>query len=405
MADIGRALISKVVDYNDITTAMRAGIRASWFEDPDQRAIWKWMTEYYQRYSEVPTAVALKADFPNFKLSSAEEPYQYYIDKFRDMHTRAILMDTLIDAHEQIEKHEDTKAAQERLSKGLVRLGQEDSVLTDVNVVDAQQIEERFERYRERNRTAGELTGVPTGFPTFDLITGGYHPEQFILFGGAQKQGKSFMLMLSAIAAQQHGCKVLFLSFEMSEHEQMCRYDGMTCGVNSAHLLRSGYDNATLKKKMMLRKNLPEFIISSDVSAMTTVSALSAKIEEHQPDAVYVDGVYLMDNEVGAEPFSTQAYTSISRSLKRLTQRINVPLVGTTQALSSKMKNQEVTMHSLGWTSAWAQDADLIYGVEKVEKANMMIVRVAGGRNVPTAEVSISCNWEESCFQEVDTDE
>ena len=149
MADIGRALISKVVDYNDITTAMRAGIRASWFEDPDQRAIWKWMTEYYQRYSEVPTAVALKADFPNFKLSSAEEPYQYYIDKFRDMHTRAILMDTLIDAHEQIEKHEDTKAAQERLSKGLVRLGQEVSVLTDVNVVDAQQIEERFERYRE----------------------------------------------------------------------------------------------------------------------------------------------------------------------------------------------------------------------------------------------------------------
>ena len=409
MADIGRALLCKIVDDNDITSAMRAGVRVDWFEDLDHRAVFKWMLAYFERYSEVPTEVALKQEFPNFKMVNADEPYDYYIDQFTEIRKRAILIDIAIDVNEEIEKHGDTKAAQDRITSGLLQLSQETSTLTDVNIVQVENIKARYARYEERRKGVGELTGIPTGFATFDEITGGYRAQQFILFGGDKKAGKSFMLMKSAIAAQAHGYKVLFLSFEMSDEEQSCRYDAMTTGINSSHLVRGRLEDdhmARLKKGMSLRKNMEDFIISSDISAMTTVSALSAKIEEHQPDVAYVDGVYLMDNEIGADPLSQQAFTSISRSLKRLTQRIEIPLVGTTQALSSKMgKGGEVTMHSLGWTSAWAQDADLIYGVEKVPGANMLTVRIAGGRNVPNAEVSVSCNWEESCFEEVEMGE
>lgn len=406
MADVARALICKIVDDNDLTTAMRSGIRAEWFEDPDHRAVYKWMLEYYQRYSEVPTEVALKTEFPNFKMVDADEPYEYYTDQFREIRRRAILVDSIIDANEEIEKHEDTKAAQGLLSQALQDLGQETGVLSDVNVVNHENIKDRYTRYEKRRDSAGELVGIPTGFSTFDEITGGYTSQQFILFGGDKKAGKSFMLMKSAIAAQAYGHKVLFLSFEMSEEEQTSRYDAMTTGINASHLLRGRLEDKSmqqLKKGMSLRKNMEDFIISSDISAMTTISALSAKIEEHRPDVVYVDGVYLLDNEVGADPFSTQAFTAVSRGLKRLTQRIDIPLVGTTQALTSKLgKGGEVTMGSLGWTSAWGQDADLIYGVEKVAGANLLTVRIAGGRNVPTAEVSVSCNWDESCFEEVE---
>jgi replicative DNA helicase len=409
MADIARALICKIIDDNDLTTAMRSGIRVDWFEDKDHRAVYKWMLDYYQRYSEVPTEVALKNEFPNFKMVYADEPYDYYTDQFREIRKRAILIDSIIDANEEIEKHGDTKAAQGKLSEVLLALGRETGILSDVNVVHHEHIKSRYSRYEDRRKSSGELIGVPTGFTTFDEITGGYTAQQFILFGGAQKQGKSFMLMKSAIAAQSYGHKVLFLSFEMSEEEQTSRYDAMTTGINASHLLRGRLEDKSmlrLKKGMAARKNMEDFIISSDISAMTTISALSAKIEEHRPDVVYVDGVYLMDNEVGADPFSTQAFTSISRGLKRLTQRVEIPLVGTTQALSSKMgKGGEVNMHSFGWTSAWAQDADLLYGVEKTPGANLLTVRIAGGRNVPIAEVSVSCNWEESCFEEVEIGE
>lgn len=148
------------------------------------------------------------------------------------------------------------------------------------------------------------------------------------------------------------------------------------------------------------------FIVSGDISATTTVSGLSAKIEEHEPDIVFVDGVYLMENEIGAQPGSPQAYTAISRGLKRLAQRIDKPLVATTQALVGKMDKQgSVTINSLGWTSAWAQDADLILGVERISDSPLLRLRVVAGRNVPPAEINVGCNWEESLFQEVEIEE
>lgn len=403
--DVGRALISKIVDDNDLNSALRMGVRATWFEDPDQAAIFKWMIEYQSRYSEVPTEVALKSEFPNFRMFSADEPYEYYIDKFRDLRSRAILLDTILDANEEIEKRGDIKAAQDRITQGMLQMGKEVSTLTDENAASRAKIKERYTRYNDNRRSAGELTGIPTGFDAFDLITGGFHSQQFILIGGAQKQGKSFMLMKAAIAAHNYGKKVLFMSFEMSSFEHLCRYDAMCCGLDSGRLLRGVLDDDemdSLHKGMALRKNMEPFIVSEDITATTTTSSIMAKIEEHRPDIVYVDGVYLMDNEVGADPFSTQAYTAISRSLKRLTQRTEIPLVGTTQALTSKMSKGEVTMHSMGWTSAWAQDADLILGVERVPKGNMLIVRVAGGRNVSPCDVSVSCNWSKSYFEEVE---
>ena len=43
-----------------------------------------------------------------------------------------------------------------------------------------------------------------------------FHAEQFILFAGQAKAGKSWLMIKSAIAAQEAGKKVLFITFEMS---------------------------------------------------------------------------------------------------------------------------------------------------------------------------------------------
>ena len=67
------------------------------------------------------------------------------------------------------------------------------------------------------------------------------------------------------------------------------------------------------KEGMRLRTNMEPFIISADISATTTPSGLSGKIDEHQTDIVYVDGVYLMENELGHQSGTAQAYTSLSR--------------------------------------------------------------------------------------------
>lgn len=406
--DIGRALISTIVDYNDISMAAKEGVRAEWFEDLDQRSVYVWMLDYYDRYAEVPTEIALKAQFPNFKLLSVAEPYEFYIDRFRQQHERSILVDAVIAANAALDD-DDTKGAHAHLTRGVARVGLEVNVLVDDNAVGRESRQERYKRYEEIRTHAGVLTGVATGFDGLDFVTNGYHNGQFILIGGAPKQMKSYALMLAAIAAHNQGKRVLFASFEMSAKEQLLRYDSICSHINSWKLRHGLLDDAEMKrmkKVINARQNLEPFVISSDISAMTTTSALSAKVEEHDPDVVYIDGVYLMENEIGAEPLSTQAYTAISRATKRMAQRIDRPVICTTQALSSKLgKGGEVMMASMGWTSAWAQDADVILGSMALPAEHMLKLNIVGGRDVSPCEMSIACNWEESTFTEITTDE
>jgi hypothetical protein len=404
MADVARRLISKIVAEGDFTPALSGGVRENWFEDEEPRRVYLWMMEYYNRYNATPTAAALHLEFPTYKLLTVEEPYQFYVDRFRDARTRTILVDGEIDVHEALEDG-DLKLARDRMSQALNRVGAEVSSLSDLDVT--LEWRSRYDEYEELRHHVGELTGIPTGFETFDDLTGGFHDEQFILFAGQAKAGKSWLMMKSAIAAQESGKKVLFITFEMSLKEQLARYDGLTCGLNSNKLLRNNLDDADmvkLKEGMRFQNNLDAtFIISADITATTTPSGLSGKIDEHRPDIVFVDGIYLMENEAGHQPGTAQAYTSLSRSMKRLAQRTKVPVVGTMQALSGKMdKTGKVTLHSLGWSSSWSQDADLVIGAERDETAPLIKMRIVAGRNVSPAEVFIACGWEDSSFEETE---
>jgi replicative DNA helicase len=405
MADAARALLSKIVLEQDIVSALNAGIRPDWFEDDEPRRVFTWMLDYFSRYQSAPTRTAIRLEFPNYRLIRTDEPYEYYTDRFRHKRRFAITADTIITANDLL-GDDDVDAAVNALAHGLTQATTEVGSFNDHNVVEWQ---DSYDEYQELRKEVGELTGIPTGFGTYDLITGGFHPEQFILFAGAAKQGKSWMLMKSAIAAHDYGKKVLFITFEMSLREQKARYHAMTCGLNSNTVLQATFsdkDMTKLKRGMKVRANLEPFIISADITATTTPSGLAGKIEEHQPDVIYVDGIHLMDNEIGAESLTPQAYTSLSRSFKRLAQRIRKPVVGTIQALTSKMdKTRTVTLHSLGYTSSWSQDADLIFGAERDPVGPIINLRIAGGRNVSPEVIAIHCDWEESIFDEWDGEE
>ena len=405
MADVARRLISKIIDEGDFTPALSGGVRENWFEDEEHRRVYLWMVEYYNRYNKTPTDSALKLEFPTYKLLDVDgEPYQFYVDRFRDARTRTILVDGEIDVHEALEDG-DLKLAKDRMSQALNRVGSEVSSLNDLDVT--LEWKSRYDEYDELRQHSEEMTGCPTGFETYDNITGGFHDEQFILFAGQAKAGKSWLMMKSAIAAQEAGKKVLFITFEMSLKEQLARYDGITCKLDSNKLLRNRLDDddmVLLKEGMRFQAGLPgTFIVSADITATTTPSGLSGKIDEHRPDIVFVDGIYLMENEAGHQPGTAQAYTSLSRSMKRLAQRVGIPVVGTMQALSGKMdKTGKVTLHSLGWSSSWSQDADLVFGVERAESAPLIKLRIVAGRNVSPAEVFVACGWEESSFEETE---
>lgn len=115
-----------------------------------------------------------------------------------------------------------------------------------------------------------------------------------------------------------------------------------------------------------------------------------------------------MDDENGEPKGSPQALTNITRALKRLAQRFDVPLIGTTQVLAWKLgnkKSRQITSDSIGYTSSFAQDSDLILGVESdPDIDNQAIIRVVLARTAPKGEVRIKWDWDNMNFTEVGED-
>ena len=160
---------------------------------------------------------------------------------------------------------------------------------------------------------------------------------------------------------------------------------------------------------LRMRKNMHPFVVTEDTSSLTTVSALAAKVKEFKPDILFVDGVYLMDDENGEPKGSPQALTNITRSLKRLAQNADIPVIGTTQVLSWKLgnkKSRKITADSIGYTSSFAQDSDLIVGVESdPDIDNQSIIRVVLARSAPLGEIRINWDWKNMDFTEVGEDD
>jgi replicative DNA helicase len=141
-----------------------------------------------------------------------------------------------------------------------------------------------------------------------------------------------------------------------------------------------------------------------DSAQGSTVSGIASKIQTLQPDIVFIDGTYLMIDEQTGEANTPQALTNITRSLKRLAQRVNKPIVISTQVLNNKMRNGQVTADAIGYSSSFHQDADVIFGLQREDENvdDTRLLKIIASRNSGPAEVSLLWDWNTGQFREIE---
>jgi replicative DNA helicase len=409
MASTEHLLISKVIQTSDLSEVIDAGIRPEHFSG-EWSDIWLWVLNYWRDYSTIPTARAFKQEYADVRLLNAEnEPFQALIDEIYIAYKQQHLVQAITSALPALNNNE-TEEAFNKLSEGLQKASVEVARLRDVDLT--QSWEGRLAKYEEMRNTPNGLRGIPTGFLGLDRITAGLRPQQLVTFVGEAKKGKSLMTLIMADAAHNHGITPMYVSFEMSIEEQAARYDAIISGIPHTRIIRgdlTAQDMEKLSKTLSLRKNMQPFVMTEDAHSLTTVSALAGKVQQHRPRLLIVDGVYLMDDENGEPKGSPQALTNITRALKRLAQRFDIPIIGTTQVLSWKLgnkKSRQITAEAIGYTSSFAQDSDLVLGVESdPDVDNQAIIRVILSRSSPKGEVRIKWDWDTMNFTEVDEDD
>src|SRR5580693_5254579 len=96
-----------------------------------------------------------------------------------------------------------------------------------------------FSSLDERFKSAGDVTGVPTGFDDLDTKTAGLQPTELIILAARPAMGKtSFAMSLAQSAATNGGWPVLVFSLEMSSTQLAERMLCSEAKVDSSALRR-----------------------------------------------------------------------------------------------------------------------------------------------------------------------
>lgn len=406
--NIESKLLSKAIQEKNLAPLFERNANESWFSDQENKKVWLLVRDHFFKYGEVATLEVINLNYPNYKFLPAEESIDYLIDAVVTQRRKASTVGMISSAIEAIEKQQDHEQALIHLQSGLIRL-EEDGLSSTSDIDITNDPMKRWDDYEHRKANPG-LLGIPTGFATMDKATSGLQKGQLIVIVAPPKTGKSTLALQIAQNVHLSGKVPMFQSFEMSNSEQLSRYDAMRSRISHQRLMTgtlTDEEEARYKTKLQNMSNMSHKFWLVDSAAGSTVTGIASKIQVLHPDVVFIDGTYLMIDEQTGEANTPQALTNITRSLKRLAQRFQIPIVISTQVLNWKMRKGQVTADSIGYSSSFHQDADVIFGLQKEDENvdDTRLLKVLASRNSGLTEVSMLWDWDTGQFREISDDD
>lgn len=359
-------LISSVLRERDYTNAVSQGIDADYFHAYQDE--WKWIEKYFSKYRKVPSKVAFKRHFPEFRVKAVNDT-EHFVDEVRKAHSRITLTSAMSDVADMIAEGEVDKAIRS-MQQQMVQMSAQLGGTTDVDILnDWENIYADIE-YRKAKFEESGMAGIPTGFDTLDDRTGGYQPGQLWIVGARLGEGKSWTLMRSAVSAIMAGHKVHYAALEMSTAEVAMRIHNFLSGsvgksVFQSRALSQGRDFDLSEYREFLRSLKTHISGSLIVSDNQKIGAMeiAAQIERHKPDIYFLD--YLTLAKTGGDG-GWQDIGRFSKDLKLLAKEYKIPIVAAAQLNRANGLSKEVPgAESLAQSDAIGQDADAVVNLKK----------------------------------------
>jgi replicative DNA helicase len=277
-------------------------------------------------------------------------------------------------------------------------------------------IKRSIEKVEELSKNNDPITGVPTGFESFDALTAGLQPANLIIIAARPSMGKTALAMnIAQNAAIKSKIPVGVFSLEMSGNELAMR---MLCSVGHVDLrkVRSGQLNresdwARLVRAINMLESAPIYIDETPAISILELRAKARRMKiEHNIGLVIVDYLQLMR---GPQHVQTreQEVSEISRSLKALAKEIDVPVIALSQlnrAMETRKNNKRPQLSDLRDSGAIEQDADVVCFIHREEMENpdpnfpkrgISELIIGKQRNGPTGSVRLTFLKEYTSFE------
>lgn len=362
-----KAVLSRILFSNEWNNVMDRRVTEELFQDMECRKCFKYVYDFYSKYGKVPSIDLVEEEFKDLRIEYAKEPVDYYLDKMTENYVRVKGSQVLIGSAREIVKS--PMKGIEKLQTAVAELTLEAVPTRDDLVEDT--VEDRKARYL-RLKKVGGMDGMPTPWEVLNEAAMGLHGGDFIAIVSRPGVGKTWLLSIFAEFSARQGLKVLFVTNEMSNTQIMQRFDALYFKLPYKEL-RAGLLPDALEKMYFegLKKMKKEvkMVVTQDVHG---VNSVGSKIDQYKPDLVLIDGMYLLADDQNSQS-RWEGISNISRNLKKLARKKNVPIIATTQfnRASEDVKIDKVTLSNLGFSDSIGQDADVVLGLFRTKDMEM----------------------------------
>lgn len=387
--------ITELLVSNDITTVIDSGITPKFLSGTNKEVL-KVILDHNTNYGKLPNILTLKKKFPEFNFSrikgkyGTNEPMKYWCDEIREKKKYNSLVDLFEESEELMIAH-DTEKVLAKLKQTITMI--ENEVAESDRIYINSDTAQRYEDYKKRQATGG-LTGLPIGIDMVDKITGGLNKGELTTYMAYTGVGKTWLLVIMAVNLVKLGYRVLLMTTEMSTKKMFQRIDAVWNGFDYT-LFKNG--QLTRKDEKKYRKYLDDMSKTSKDDMLLVVeqstggvTQIGAKIEQHKPDVVLVDGAYLLEDDFGNDD-DWKSTVRIWRALHKLCLAKDLPVVVTTQSKDETNAN----LKSINFAKAIAQDCDVFGVLEQDEQqrrdreADIRYLKLRDGDTLSTVHI----NW------------
>jgi replicative DNA helicase len=276
-------------------------------------------------------------------------------------------------------------------------------------------LHESLKDLERSSRSKGEITGIPTGFPSIDSKLLGLQPGQLIVIAARPGVGKTSLVLNWAVnGCKQSGLPIAIYSMEMLTNELGLRILSSEANIDSRKIRTKDFGPHDMKNMFTAVQNLsrlPIVINDSGASTLIDIRSQCRRLKAEQGlGMIIIDYLQLMQPHV-RKPSREQEISEISRGLKELAKELGCPIIALSQLnrSSEARTDKRPQLSDLRESGAIEQDADIVCLIHRPDmgdpnspKKGIATLIVAKNRAGEPGDVDLAWIASQTKFAELD---
>jgi hypothetical protein len=410
-------LLSRVIRTGQLADVLEWGIQEDDFRTTEGRGLFNHLLGYWkasETSGAVPGEKSFEQMYPAFEFcDDASMTLDALCAEVRKMRIILETREAMTEANEVVDIEPITA-----VSRLLDRLMMTRSLgMKSHDDLYSSAIDEQVRRYQLAER------GIQTccfhwPWDPLNEATGGVQDDDYIVIYGRPKSKKTFVLGEFIASTYDQGKCVMVYTKEMPTWQIYRRvtaaiarlpYEEYRLGKLSPEHRRDFYMVAdmirTQARATSGRHNIIAVSGRDAPAGQDNMMWLRGKVEKYKPDAVFIDGLYLMsaDRKTGKDH---ERVMQISRAARQMVLDTHVPVIATMQANRQASKNGDAELDEIAYSDAIGQDATCaIRSINEKTSPPTIALVLAGSREFQLNGIRIGgMPYSDLSFKEAMTD-